>query len=284
MGFLGYARAPRAAILACGLGLGSLGLSGLGLSGSAGGAAAASLQIAGALGHATESTEPFGLVATRIYFGGILAKWLGVIQRLDDERVQLALCEGDREHCASEAALQFLAIVDVARQRDGRARLGEINRAINLAIHPVGDLAQFGEIDVWSSPLVTFYRGAGDCEDYAIAKYEALRMAGIPAGDLRIVVLSDVLRGEGHAVVAVRLDGHWLILDNRRMAMIEDVAVRNYRALFVIDQFGVMKYFDTPLLASLPDRDADPAALLNTTGMPDVGSILLQESDGLRRR
>jgi len=284
MGFLGYARAPRAAILACGLGLGSLGLSGLCLSGSAGGAAAASLQIAGALGHATESTEPFGLVATRIYFGGILAKWLGVIQRLDDERVQLALCEGDREHCASEAALQFLAIVDVARQRDGRARLGEINRAINLAIHPLGDLAQFGEIDVWSSPLVTFYRGAGDCEDYAIAKYEALRMAGIPAGDLRIVVLSDVLRGEGHAVVAVRLDGHWLILDNRRMAMIEDVAVRNYRALFVIDQFGVMKYFDTPLLASLPDRDADPAALLNTTGMPDVGSILLQESDGLRRR
>jgi predicted transglutaminase-like cysteine proteinase len=280
MRFLGYARALRAAILACGLGMSSLGLIG-----SAGGAAAASLQIAGALRHATESAEPFGLAATRIYFGGMLAKWLGVIQRLDDERVQLALCEGDREHCASAAALQFLAIVDVARQRDGRARLGEINRAINLAIHPVGDLAQFGEIDVWSSPLVTFYRGAGDCEDYAIAKYEALRVAGIPAEDLRIVVLSDVLRGEGHAVAAVRLDGHWLILDNRRMAMIEDVAVRNYRALFVIDQFGVMKYFDTPLLASLPDRDADPAALPNATGMPDATAASpLQEADGLRRR
>jgi hypothetical protein len=48
--------------------------------------------------------------------------------------VQLALCDGDRERCASEAALKFLRIVDSGRQRDSRARLGEINRAINLAI------------------------------------------------------------------------------------------------------------------------------------------------------
>ena len=67
------------------------------------------------------------------------------------------------------------------RARDGRARLGEINRAINLAIRPMSDLAQYGEIDVWSSPLVTFAHGAGDCEDYAIAKFVALRLAGIAA-------------------------------------------------------------------------------------------------------
>src|SRR5262249_11267714 len=199
--------------------------------------------------------EPFGLAVTRIYWGGILAKWLGVMQRLDDEGVQVALCDGAREHCASDAALQCLAIVDAARQRDGRARLGEINRAVNLAIHPMSDLAQFGEIDVWSSPLVTFYRGAGDCEDYAIAKFAALRMAGIPAEDLRIVVMADTLRGEGHAVAAVRLDGTWRVLESRRMAMMEDIAVRNYRALFVIDQSGVMKYSDMPLLAQMPDRD-----------------------------
>ena len=65
--------------------------------------------------------------------------------RLDDERVQLALCDGDRENCASDAALKLLAIVDVGRQREGRARLGEINRAINLAIRAADDFAQFGE-------------------------------------------------------------------------------------------------------------------------------------------
>jgi predicted transglutaminase-like cysteine proteinase len=47
-------------------------------------------------------------------------------------------------------------------------------------------------------------------------------MAGISAEDLRIVVVLD-LNGEGHAVASVRLDGHWFILDNQRMAVVDDV-------------------------------------------------------------
>src|SRR5215813_14007258 len=246
MGLLNHAHALRAALVAFGLAcLGPV---------TAGHAAAPEVTAAPA-SAGTEPVEPFHLWASPVFGGGLVAKWQEVSRRLDDERVQLALCDGDRENCASDAALRLLAIVDAGRQREGRARLGEINRAINLAIRPMSDLAQFGQEDVWSSPLVTFYRGAGDCEDYAIAKLVALRMAGIAAEDLRIVVLADVMRGEGDAVAAVRLDGHWLILDNRRMAMMEDVSVRNYRALFVIDQFGVMKYSDMPLLAQMPDHD-----------------------------
>jgi predicted transglutaminase-like cysteine proteinase len=172
-----------------------------------------------------------------------------VQRRLDDEMVQLALCEGDRDGCVSPAALKFLDIVDAARSREGRARLGEINRAINLAIRPISDLAQHGQIDVWTSPLATLARG-GDCEDYAIAKFVALRHAGLAPDDLRIVVLHDTIHGEDHAVAAVRLDGRWLMLDNRRMAMVEDSHVRNYRPTFVIDQHGVMRYADAPLLAA----------------------------------
>jgi predicted transglutaminase-like cysteine proteinase len=189
-----------------------------------------------------KSAEPFGLLAFALPDGALHRKWLGVQRGLDDERVQLALCDSDRNHCASTAALQFLAIVDSARERDGRARLGEINRAINLAIRPMSDLPQYGEIDVWSSPLATFYRGAGDCEDYAIAKFVALRLAGISPNDLRIVVMRNIILGEDHAVAAVRLDGHWMMLDNQRMAMVEDAYIRNHRPLFVIGQTGIYKY------------------------------------------
>ena len=210
-----------------------------------------------------ESSEPFGLPAAPIYYGGLRDKWLGVAHKLEDERAQLAICDGDRENCASDAALKFLAIVDGGRQREGRARLGEINRAINLSIRAVDDMVQYGQVDVWSSPLVTFYRGAGDCEDYAIAKYVALRMAGIAAEDLRLVVMIDTVRREGHAVAAARLDGHWLILDNRRTMMVEDMALRNYRPLFVIDDNGVMRYSDTPVLASSPEHAPAPATSLN---------------------
>ena len=222
------------------------------------------------------SAEPFGLFASTLSAGGVREKWLGVERKLDDERVQLALCDGDRDRCASPAALQFLAIVDNARAREGRARLGEINRAINLAIRPMSDQAQYGEIDVWSSPLVTFANGAGDCEDYAIAKFVALRQAGISPDDLRIVIMRDTVRGEDHAVAAARLDGHWLTLDNRRMAMVEDADIRNYRPLFVIDQYGVMQYADAPLLADVPDRDAAPPVTLNLAVQPGLISLASQ--------
>jgi predicted transglutaminase-like cysteine proteinase len=258
MGLFNHAHALRAALVACGLACFA----------PIGAAHAAAPEFTGAPGTASEPTEPFHLWASPVLWGGLAAKWQGVAHKLDDERVQLALCDGDRENCASDAALQLLSIVDSGRQREGRARLGEINRAINLAIRPMSDLAQFGQEDVWSSPLVTFYRGAGDCEDYAIAKFVALRMAGIAAEDLRIVVLADVIRGEGHAVAAVRLDGRWLILDNRRMAMVEDMAFRNYRPLFVIDQTGVMKYSDAPLLASGSDRDVAPATASSPSAQP----------------
>jgi hypothetical protein len=49
--------------------------------------------------------------------------------------------------------------------------------------------------------------------------------------------------------------------------MVEDGYVRNYRPLFVLDERGVMRYVDPPLLASLPVRD--PALMaLNLAGQP----------------
>jgi predicted transglutaminase-like cysteine proteinase len=125
----------------------------------------------------------------------------------------------------------------------------------------VSDLAQYGQLDVWASPLATLTRG-GDCEDYAIAKFVALRRAGIAPDDLRIVIMRDSIRGEDHAIAAARLDGHWLALDNRRMAMVEDGNLRNYRPLFVIDQHGLMQYGETPLLAEIPQHDLSPIATL----------------------
>lgn len=192
-----------------------------------------------------KAAEPFGLFASTLTSGPLREKWLGVQRRLEDEMVQLALCEGDRDGCASPAALEFLDIVEAAKDRVGRARLGAINRAVNLAIRPVSDLAQYGQIDVWASPLATLARGAGDCEDYAIAKFVALRRAGVASDDLRIVIMHDPVRGEDHAMAAARLDGRWLTLDNRHMTMVEDVQLPNYRPIFLIEAAGVKRYRDS---------------------------------------
>src|SRR2546423_6560367 len=166
MGFFGQSRAWRAVALVCGFAF----------LGSVPGARAES-QIASIAELPAKSAEPFGLAATPLAGGGLHDKWQALLRRLDDDMVQLALCDGDREGCVSPAALRLLAIVDAARPREGRGKLGEINRAINLAIRATRDEALYGETDFWASPLATFSRGAGDCEDYAIPKFAALRLA-----------------------------------------------------------------------------------------------------------
>ena len=198
-----------------------------------------------------KSAEPFGVFAFAISSGGLQQRWSALKDKLDDDMVQLALCDGDRNNCASPAALELLAIVDQARAREGRARLGEVNRAINLAIHAAND----GTDDVWSSPLSTFARGAGDCEDYAIAKLAALRLAGLASEDLRLVVVRDVRTGEAHAIAAAKLDGQWLMLDNRRMAMVRDDATRSYQPLFVLHRSAVLKYVDEPAQVTMAAAD-----------------------------
>jgi predicted transglutaminase-like cysteine proteinase len=250
MGIFDHARGLRAVLLAWGMAC-------IGPAANLAAATPDSIESAAPIG---KSAEPFGLFTSMLAEGGLRDKWLGVERQLDGELLVLALCEEDHTNCASPAALRFLAIVDSAKARDGRARLGEINRAINLAIKPVSDLAQYGAIDVWSSPLATFAKGAGDCEDYAIAKFVALRLAGIPAEDVRLLILHDTLRSEDHAVVAARLDGRWLTLDNRRMAMVEDAQLRNVLPTFLIDRDGVNRYEDAPLPA-LAERDLASAAI-----------------------
>lgn len=251
MGISVYSRALRVLMLACGLAWFS----------PAADLSAGTLLSPGAAVMVRKSAEPFGLPTAILLDGGLRDKWLSVQRRLDDEMVQIALCDGDREGCVSPAALKLLAIVDTAKARDGRARLGEVNRAINLAVKATGDLAQYGQVDVWSSPLATLTRGAGDCEDYAIAKFAALRLAGVSPDDIRIVIMHDTIHGEDHAVAAARLDGRWLTLDNRRMAMVEDSDVRNYRPTFVIDQASVMRYADAPPVTATGFRSPLPGSM-----------------------
>src|SRR6201988_5332405 len=239
MGLFGHSRAWCAIMLAFGLAwLGSL--SGL-----------KAETLASAPDMPATSAEPFAPAVTPLAAGSVHDKWLGLQRRLDDDMVQLALCDGDREACVSPAALRLLAIVDAARQREGRAKFGEINRAINLAIRAVSDEAQYSETDVWASPLTTFSRGAGDCEDYAIAKFAALRLAGIAADDLRILIMRDAVRDEAHPVAAARLDGRWLTLDNGRLAMVGEADIKKDRPTFVMDRDEIRRYGPTSRLYSI---------------------------------
>jgi hypothetical protein len=54
------------------------------------------------------------------------------------------------------------------------------------------------------------------------------------------------LLGEDDAVVAARFEGHWRLLDNRYLVMLEDVQIRRYHPIFVIDEHEVRRFVDPP--------------------------------------
>ena len=210
------------------------------------------------------SVGPFGLAAAS--HGPYDARWRLLQPLIGLESQILAACRSTSITCPP-AATKFNLIVEAARARSGRARVGEVNRAVNLAIRSMSDQAQYGAPDIWASPLMTFASGAGDCEDYAIAKYVALAQAGMPAADLRLVVVHDRRTNEGHMVAAARVDGDWLILDNRTMRLVADREVPDLAPLAALGGD-----YAIPAIAATPNprRAASPAGAWNTAGLAVV--------------
>jgi len=191
--------------------------------------------------------EPFGLDTVPITRGEVVRKWSDVVADIRAESDILARCRGDAESCPP-AAQKFLAVIADGRAHEGRARYGVINRAINLAIQPMSDLTQWGVPDRWSAPLATLTTGRGDCEDYAIAKYVALREAGVAEDDVRLLIVRDVTIGEDHAIVAARIEEKWIVLDNRRFVLLEDIEMPYLLPLFVLNEKNGVKQF-APMIA-----------------------------------
>ena len=198
------------------------------------------------------SSEPFGIDAIPVTRGELVTTWRQLETDILAEGKILALCRTNAGLC-SPAAQNFLVIIGEGRSHIGRARIAVINRAINLAIRPLSRLAEPEVLDRWSAPIETFSTGRGDCKDYAIAKYVALLEAGIAEDDVSLVILRNLAAGENHAVVAVRLNGDWIVLDNRSLTLVKDVEMRRVVPLFLLGHDGV-KLYSAPRLNQISLR------------------------------
>jgi predicted transglutaminase-like cysteine proteinase len=195
--------------------------------------------------------EPFALRGVPEPTHLLAEKWRDAARRIASDADILARCGSAAIECPP-GAQDLLDIIETARAHRGLARLGHANRAVNLAIRYVSDADRHGGTDAWSSPVATFASGEGDCEDYAIAKYVVLREAGIAPADLRLVVVRDLKQRDDHAVLAVRLESRWIVLDNRRLLLLEDADLPDYAALATLGPA------EQPLQAS--EGGAEPAA------------------------
>lgn len=119
---------------------------------------------------------------------------------------------------AVQGAQALRPLLERAGAMDEPARVEAFNLFYNRRIQFRDDAEVWSQKDYWASPLETLGRGAGDCEDYAIAKYFSLVATGIPAGRLRLVYVRAQTGGvvQPHMVLAYypAADAEPMILDN----------------------------------------------------------------------
>ena len=94
-----------------------------------------------------------------------------------------------------------------------------VNRLINKTDY-ITDKRNWGKSDYWATPVEFLDRG-GDCEDFAIAKYTALRMLGVPENRVRLVIVHDNLKNIPHAVLVVYTESGAYIMDNQIKTLID---------------------------------------------------------------
>ncbi|MHC8315562.1 cysteine protease LapG [Pseudomonas sp. LB3P31] len=82
-----------------------------------------------------------------------------------------------------------------------REQLNTVNRFFNQQLTFQDDMRIWRQTDYWATPVESLVKGAGDCEDYALAKYFSLRYLGIPSEKLRITYVKALTQNQAHMVL-----------------------------------------------------------------------------------
>jgi predicted transglutaminase-like cysteine proteinase len=127
-------------------------------------------------------------------------------------------------------------------------RLQKVNDFFNRKLAYFEDQEIWGVQDYWATPMESLSKGKGDCEDYVIAKYFALRNMNIPDSQLRLIYVKARIGGanskiqQAHMVLAYYPpgDAEPLVLDN----LISDIRPASKRSdLFPIFSFNSQGVF-----------------------------------------
>lgn len=81
------------------------------------------------------------------------------------------------------------AMLESSKDENTLTKIKNVNDFFNKITYK-SDLSVWGTKDYWATPFEFMGVGAGDCEDYAIAKYFSLIKLGIPDEKLRITYVS----------------------------------------------------------------------------------------------
>ncbi|MET0179368.1 MAG: transglutaminase-like cysteine peptidase [Novosphingobium sp.] len=161
---------------------------------------------------------------------------------------------------AVPAALRPAAL----RSGNAQAQAQAVNATLNRQVRYRFDAPR----DHWATARETMASLAGDCEDIAIAKMQALLALGVPASDLFMSIGSDTAAGAVHAVLLVRLQDRFWVLDNRTDRLIEPEAFGQFHPILTFS--GERTWLHGYRLGTMP-AEVRALSIAANTGRLQVG-------------
>jgi predicted transglutaminase-like cysteine proteinase len=118
-----------------------------------------------------------------------------------------------RARADASASPKLQRLIAPARWLPPLQKIAFVQSAVTQTIHWVSDTTEWGQHDYWASASQTLARSAGDSEDRAIVKLQALRALGFGNSDLFLTLARDRVGGP-ITVLTVRSGGRYYILDD----------------------------------------------------------------------
>jgi len=102
---------------------------------------------------------------------------------------------------AQHRLIRWQNLLTSAKNLPEKDKLKQVNDFFNLNALFIDDIIQWKTEDYWATPLELLATGAGDCEDFAIAKYFTLLELGVDESKMRITYVKSLRRNQPHMVL-----------------------------------------------------------------------------------
>lgn len=159
-----------------------------------------------------------------------LPKWNGVLRRMRTWKGYFQ----DKETAALPAKAGWLKLKKEIYGLPLLQQLTRVNRFFNRWPYRQ-DLTNYGIQDYWATPA-EFLQKSGDCEDYAIAKFYAIKELGLADGNMRVVAIRDTIRNIGHAVLVVYVGETVYVLDNQTNMLLPQSKYLHYVPQYSVNE------------------------------------------------
>ena len=140
-------------------------------------------------------------MVARVLVGVMLFCGLNIAAQIDLTTQLIQRIEKKYGVSAAKRVITWRDLMIVKTRQTDREILTRVNDFFNQRTRFVNDSELWNVKDYWATPLEFLIKGAGDCEDYAIAKYFTLKALGIDDQKMRLTYVKALKLNQAHMVL-----------------------------------------------------------------------------------